>query len=148
VLTDFGLSKTESTISGAITTKSLFRGGTLAWTSPELFRVRKGKSHFTSKSDVYSYGIVVWEVLCGAYPVASYEGAELSNLPWAHMDIAEIIGALTAGERPKVSPLALSNSNVFKAATYNSIMQNCLAGEPSARPSFTEINETIAREMV
>eukprot|EP00953_Heterococcus_sp_UTEX-ZZ885_P001942 1559-Heterococcus_DN1.PRE.3 len=45
LLTDFGLSKTESTISGSATTKSLFNGGTLAWTAPEIFNVVKGVNH-------------------------------------------------------------------------------------------------------
>jgi serine/threonine protein kinase len=59
LLTDFGLSKTESTVSGSATTESLFNGGTLAWTAPEVFNARKGQSSaqlYTTKSDVYSYG--------------------------------------------------------------------------------------------
>jgi serine/threonine protein kinase len=39
LLTDFGLSKTKSTISGSAATKSWFNGGTLAWTVPEIFHV-------------------------------------------------------------------------------------------------------------
>jgi serine/threonine protein kinase len=59
LLTDFGLSKTEGTISTSSTTKSLFHGGTLAWTAPELFNAVRGQTCtqlFTAKSDVYSYG--------------------------------------------------------------------------------------------
>eukprot|EP00953_Heterococcus_sp_UTEX-ZZ885_P017845 9983-Heterococcus_DN1.PRE.8 len=58
LLTDFGLSKTEGTISTSSTTKSLFHGGTLAWTAPELFNAVRGQTCtqlFTAKSDVYSY---------------------------------------------------------------------------------------------
>jgi serine/threonine protein kinase len=59
LLTDFGLSKTEGAISTSSTTKSLFHGGTLAWTAPELFNAVRGQTCtqlFTAKSDVYSYG--------------------------------------------------------------------------------------------
>eukprot|EP00953_Heterococcus_sp_UTEX-ZZ885_P001218 1164-Heterococcus_DN1.PRE.1 len=60
LLTDFGLSKTEGTISTSSTTKSLFHGGTLAWTAPELFNAVREQTCtqlFTAKSDVYSYGM-------------------------------------------------------------------------------------------
>jgi serine/threonine protein kinase len=60
VLTDFGLSKTATTISGMTNTKSSFGGGTLAWTAPEIFASKRGMSQYTVKSDVYSYG----ESLC------------------------------------------------------------------------------------
>jgi serine/threonine protein kinase len=62
LLTDFGLSKTEGTISVSSTTKSLINGGTLAWTAPELFNAVRGQTCtqlFTAKSDVYSYGMYV-----------------------------------------------------------------------------------------
>jgi serine/threonine protein kinase len=81
VLTDFGLSKTASTISGMTSTKSSFSGGTLAWTAPEIFNETDANSSFTAKSDVYSYGILIYEVLSGAYPV-SHNGQEFSNMPW------------------------------------------------------------------
>jgi eukaryotic-like serine/threonine-protein kinase len=81
VLTDFGLSKTASTISGMTSTKSSFSGGTLAWTAPEIFNETDANSGFTAKSDVYSYGILIYEVLSGAYPVSNY-GQDISNMPW------------------------------------------------------------------
>ena len=56
VLTDFGLSKTATTISGMTNTKSSFGGGTLAWTAPEIFASKRGASQYTVKSDVYSFG--------------------------------------------------------------------------------------------
>jgi serine/threonine protein kinase len=93
VLTDFGLSKTSSTISGMTNTKSVFNGGTLAWTAPEIFNARRGLSNYSAKSDVYSYGIVIYEVLSGAQqqqqPAAPTAAAaahrrnkEVSSMPW------------------------------------------------------------------
>jgi serine/threonine protein kinase len=83
VLTDFGLSKTSTCITTAAS-KSTFCGGTLAWTAPEIFSARTGmQQQFTAKSDVYSYGIVIYEVLKGAYPTASHHNSkEMSNMPW------------------------------------------------------------------
>jgi serine/threonine protein kinase len=92
VLTDFGMSKTSSTISGMTNTKSVFNGGTLAWTAPEIFNARRGASNFTAKSDVFSYGIVIYEVLSGAQQqqqstapaatAAHRRSKEVSSIPW------------------------------------------------------------------
>jgi serine/threonine protein kinase len=71
VLTDFGLSKTASTISTMTNSKSSYSGGTLAWTAPEIFNETNLISNFTAKSDVY--GVLIYEVLSGAYCV---------SMPW------------------------------------------------------------------
>jgi serine/threonine protein kinase len=73
VLTDFGLSKTASTISTMTNSKSSYSGGTLAWTAPEIFNETDTVSNFTAKSDVYSFGILIYEVLSGAFG---------SSMPW------------------------------------------------------------------
>jgi serine/threonine protein kinase len=50
-LTDFGLSKTSSTITTCSTTHSAFTGGTLAWTAPEVFTATG--NNYTKAADVY-----------------------------------------------------------------------------------------------
>jgi serine/threonine protein kinase len=143
LLTDFGLSKTESTISGSATTKSLFNGGTLAWTAPEVLDAVQGQSStelFTAKSDVYSYGILTFEVLSGDYPVASHRGAELSNMPWYGMGPIGIITSVAKGYRPTVATAAVSETNVVKAELHASTMQQCLHSDPTVRPTFAELN--------
>ena len=58
-IADFGLSReiSESSLDGAYTT----RGGKIPvrWTAPEAIAFRK----FTSSSDAWSFGIVMWEVM-------------------------------------------------------------------------------------
>jgi serine/threonine protein kinase len=143
LLTDFGLSITESTISASATTKSLFNGGTLVWTAPEVLDAVQGQSStqlFTAKSDVYSYGILTFEVLSGDYPVASHRGAELSNMPWNGMGPIGIITSVAKGYRPTVAAAAVSETNVVKAELHASTMQQCLLGDAIARPSFAELH--------
>jgi serine/threonine protein kinase len=144
LLTDFGLSKTESTISGSATTKSLFNGGTLAWTAPEIFNVVKGGQSstqlFTEKSDVYSYGILTFEVLSGDYPIASHRGAELSNVPWHGMGFLDVLSSVARGLRPTPAVAAISETNVLKAELHEHLMQQCLLGDSTARPTFAELN--------
>jgi serine/threonine protein kinase len=146
LLTDFGLSKTENTISASATTKSLFNGGTLAWTAPEVFNVVRGQSStqlFSEKSDVYSYGILTFEVLSGGYPIASHRGAEMSNMPWHGMGMLDIFTSVARGFRPTPATAAISESNVVKAELHEQLMQQCLLGEPTARPTFAELNAKV-----
>jgi serine/threonine protein kinase len=105
VLTDFGMSKTSSTISGMTNTKSVFNGGTLAWTAPEIFNARRGASNFTAKSDVFSYGIVIYEVLSGAQQqqqstapaatAAHRRSKEVSSIPWYVCEVFQIHPSIT-----------------------------------------------------
>ena len=61
MIIDFGLSKTVDVIIAAKATATNFNCGTPAWTAPEVLL----REPFTAKSDVSSYGIVIWEVLQG-----------------------------------------------------------------------------------
>jgi serine/threonine protein kinase len=89
----------------------LFNGGTLAWTAPEIFNVVKGGQSstqlFTEKSDVYSYGILTFEVLSGNYPIASHRGAEMSNIPWHGMGMLDIFTPVARGLRPTPAVAAI-----------------------------------------
>jgi serine/threonine protein kinase len=107
--------------------RSTFHGGTLAWTAPEVLNAHEELSCFTAKSDVYSYGIVVWEVLCS--------GAS----PWQHMSSRHIIAAVINGKRPAVPVNCVHDTNVSDAAGLTELMVNCLKGEPWERPDFTQI---------
>jgi len=66
-LANFGLSRTTRTISDISMTRTGGQtrgfGSTLAWTAPE--RWRNGK--LTSKCDVFSFGIIVWEIAAATY---------------------------------------------------------------------------------
>jgi serine/threonine protein kinase len=145
VLTDFGLSKTATTISGMTNTRSAFNGGTLAWTAVEVLNARRGVSAFSDKSDVYSFGVVQWEVLCGVMPITDTNNSkETGNLPWHGMTHIEIITAVSRGERPEVPVEYVVDSNVLAAAAHIAIMTQCFKGDPSERPSFVEIGEQLA----
>jgi serine/threonine protein kinase len=141
VLTDFGLSKTASTISGMTNTRSVFNGGTLAWTAPEVLNARTGETCFSAKSDSYSFGVVQWEVLCGNNSSSTETGGPL---PWAGLTFIQIITAVSRGERPIVPVEYVDDSNVLAAAVHVAIMTECFRGDPSERPSFLEIGEQLA----
>uniref|UniRef100_A0A2P2JCN1 Uncharacterized protein LOC8262865 n=1 Tax=Rhizophora mucronata TaxID=61149 RepID=A0A2P2JCN1_RHIMU len=109
---DLGLSKVkcQTLISGGVR-------GTLPWMAPELLN---GSSSLVSeKVDVFSFGIVLWELLTG-------------EEPYADLHYGAIIGGIVSNTlRPQVPESC--------DADWKSLMERCWSPEPSERPSFTEI---------
>ncbi|XP_048845707.1 ephrin type-A receptor 4-like [Brienomyrus brachyistius] len=112
-VSDFGMSRVlEDDPEAAYTT----RGGKIPirWTAPEAIVYRK----FTSSSDVWSYGIVMWEVM-------SY-----GERPYWDMSNQDVIKAIEEGYRlppPMDCPVAL-----------HQLMLDCWQMERSARPKFSQ----------
>lgn len=113
-VSDFGMSRVlEDEPEAAYTT----RGGKIPirWTAPEAITYRK----FTSASDVWSYGIVMWEVM-------SY-----GERPYWDMSNQDVIKAIEEGYRlppPMECPLAL-----------HQLMLECWMRERADRPKFSQI---------
>ncbi|GMI81124.1 hypothetical protein like AT5G57610 [Hibiscus trionum] len=113
---DFGLSKVKqhSLVSGGVR-------GTLPWMAPELLN---GKSDMVSeKIDVYSFGIVMWELLTG-------------EEPYADLHRASIIGGIVNNRlRPKIP--------AWCDPEWKALMERCWAFDPTKRPSFSEISQRL-----
>ncbi|KAM9677701.1 ephrin type-A receptor 5 isoform 7-T7 [Trichechus inunguis] len=113
-VSDFGLSRVlEDDPEAAYTT----RGGKIPirWTAPEAIAFRK----FTSASDVWSYGIVMWEVV-------SY-----GERPYWEMTNQDVIKAVEEGYR-------LPSPMDCPAALYQ-LMLDCWQKDRNSRPKFEEI---------
>ncbi|XP_056148955.1 ephrin type-A receptor 4b isoform X2 [Lampris incognitus] len=117
-VSDFGLSRVlEDDPEAAYTT----RGGKIPirWTAPEAIAYRK----FTSASDVWSYGIVMWEVV-------SY-----GERPYWEMSNQDVIKAIDEGYRlpaPMDCPVVL-----------HQLMLDCWEKGRSERPKFGQIVTTL-----
>lgn len=109
---DLGLSKVkrQTLISGGMR-------GTLPWMAPEL--LNDSGDRVSEKVDVYSFGIVMWELLTG-------------EEPYADLDTTHMIGGIVNNTlRPQV-PASCDPE-------WKSLMERCWSSEPSERPSFAEI---------
>ncbi|XP_058074550.1 uncharacterized protein LOC131223234 isoform X2 [Magnolia sinica] len=101
--------------------KTLVSGGvrgTIPWMAPELLTADKS-SMVTEKVDVYSFGIVMWELLTG-------------EEPYGDMRSEEIIAGIIKGDlRPEIPS--------WCDPTWRSLMERCWSSDPNLRPSFSEI---------
>ncbi|PON55978.1 Mitogen-activated protein kinase kinase kinase [Parasponia andersonii] len=113
---DLGLSKVKqhTLVSGGVR-------GTLPWMAPELL---SGKSNMvTEKIDVYSFGIVMWELLTG-------------EEPYADMHCASIIGGIVNNTlRPQIP--------AWCDPEWKALMESCWSSDPAQRPSFAEISQKL-----
>ena len=123
-LLDFGLAKftDESLLSDATQTQTAFRALTPAYASPEQL---KGKA-ITTSSDVYSLGIVLFELLTGDRPF-HFEGKTLD----------EIIRTITASD-PALPSRTTPTASRLKGDLDNIIL-TALRNEPERRYRSVEL---------
>nr|GEV42069.1 serine/threonine-protein kinase STE20-like [Tanacetum cinerariifolium] len=95
--------------------------GTLPWMAPEL--MDGGSNKVSEKVDVYSFGIVLWEILT-------------CEEPYADMHYGAIIGGIVNNT---LRPTIPSDSD----PEWRRLMEICWATDPAVRPSFTEITNQL-----
>ncbi|KAL9961359.1 hypothetical protein ACROYT_G030281 [Oculina patagonica] len=117
MVSDFGLAR-DIYVSGAYETTS---GGKLPvrWMALESLQ----DYSYTSESDVWAFGVVLWEIETGG------------QVPYAALGGMEIVAALQRGERLQ-RPDGCSDE-IFD------IMKSCWHPKPSERPSFGELVQLI-----
>ncbi|KAM5553498.1 hypothetical protein ABKV19_025629 [Rosa sericea] len=113
---DFGLSriKRNTLVSGGVR-------GTLPWMAPEL--LNGSSSRVSEKVDVFSFGIVMWEILTG-------------EEPYANMHCGAIIGGIVNNTlRPPIPKRC--------DLEWKKLMEECWSPDPADRPSFTDITHRL-----
>ncbi|KAL5967733.1 Tyrosine-protein kinase CSK [Taenia solium] len=109
-ISDFGLSRPDGSkfTCGRISTR---------WTAPE---VLESEANFTLRSDVWSFGVVMWEVY------------SLGCLPYSEVPSQELLAHLHNGRR--LDPPCSAPSRIA------SLMNKCWQLQPSSRPSFVDVD--------
>ncbi|KXZ49000.1 hypothetical protein GPECTOR_24g290 [Gonium pectorale] len=93
--------------------------GTVTHMAPELLRAGAHGARVTADADVYSFGILMWELLAGG------------SRPFPHLPPEQISRMVVAGARPVFSegvPLA-----------YRSLAAACWAADPRVRPNSSDL---------
>ncbi|KAG6542680.1 hypothetical protein Mapa_015915 [Marchantia paleacea] len=108
---DFGLSRFK----GNTFLSSRSGAGTPEWMAPEVLRDEPSNE----KSDVYSYGVVLWELVT-------------LQQPWNGMSPAQVVGAVGFQNRRLQIPKEV-NPDIA------ALVESCWTNEPWLRPSFADI---------
>ncbi|XP_068093712.1 receptor-interacting serine/threonine-protein kinase 2 isoform X2 [Hyperolius riggenbachi] len=120
-IADFGLSKWRMLSQSLSDQKPA--GGTIIYMPPEMYRPSGTNCRGNVKHDMYSYAIIMWEVLSRKQP---FEGA---------VDQMQIMYSVSIGDRPDTSERSLP-ADIPHRDVFVSIMQSGWACDPNERPAF------------
>ncbi|XP_013881170.1 mitogen-activated protein kinase kinase kinase 9 [Austrofundulus limnaeus] len=108
-ITDFGLAREWHR------TTKMSTAGTYAWMAPEVIR----SSTFSKGSDIWSYGVLLWELLTGEVPFRSIDG-------------------LAVAYGVAMNKLALPIPSTCPEP-FARLMESCWSSDPHSRPHFSTI---------
>ncbi|XP_069555168.1 megakaryocyte-associated tyrosine-protein kinase [Brachyistius frenatus] len=115
-VSDFGLTKGDSKVSDKAKLP-------IKWTAPEALK----KEKFSTKSDVWSYGVLLWEVF------------SFGRQPYPKMSLKDVKERVEGGYR-------MEAPDDCPPSVYD-LMRLCWDQEPRRRPGFSKLREKLEREM-
>lgn len=115
-ITDFGLSRAV----GLEIPETLSDLGTRMYMAPECWSTKR----FTSESDVYAFGLILYEIIAGRHPLADIT------------DMCEI-------EQRHRGGFGVQEFNVPGGKEIGQLVRRCLSVDPSARPSILKIADEL-----
>ncbi|XP_058214203.1 putative receptor-like protein kinase At5g39000 [Rhododendron vialii] len=135
-VSDFGLSK--STTHTATHVSTMVKG-TMGYLDPEYLLTCR----LTKKSDVFSFGVVLLEVLCGRRTIdVRLEEEQMSLVRWAQMNIKE-------GTLDRIIDPSLNGDTTPDSLEYFAELANeCLHIQPKERPTMTEVVKSLQIALV
>merc|ERR1719159_2231621 len=120
-VSDFGLSRMKDSVVDADWGKMTMAAGTCHWMAPEVFT----GTRYDAKVDVYSYAMILFEIICREIPFEDVEPASIGRL-------------LVQGQRPDLEAVPPDcPPNLLE------LMQQCWSHLPEERPSFAAIVDRV-----
>ncbi|XP_053615286.1 atrial natriuretic peptide receptor 1-like isoform X4 [Plodia interpunctella] len=129
-ITDFGLHALRSSEKDSRAHSYWTR---LMWTSPELLRMSEPPPEGSQKGDVYSFGIIMHEIVNRQGVFWLGPGVEMSP-----KDVIETV--ISTGLRPNTS-----HHRSCEADDATELMKRCWAEDPTERPDFAHLKGAIRR---
>lgn len=149
-LADFGLSK--MTAEGEASHVTTMVKGTPGYLDPEYFRTQM----LTEKSDIYSFGVVLLEIICGRPPIIANLSEERLNIvqwvtPYVYVEMDENPGKSISGEIEEIVDKRMrGNYDIRSIVDFAKLALRCVDAKPSFRPTSSqvvaEIKQVIAHE--
>ncbi|KAM0044887.1 putative protein kinase RLK-Pelle-CrRLK1L-1 family [Helianthus debilis subsp. tardiflorus] len=136
-ISDFGLSKIGPTNTSGAYVNTLVRG-TFGYLDPEYFLTGR----LTRKSDVFAFGVVLFELLCGRPALdRSLDKDECSLAKWAHESIekGKVYEIIDFNIKSQIIPKSLKE--------FVMIADRCLSSESKRRPTMAEILVALERSL-
>ncbi|ONK79495.1 uncharacterized protein A4U43_C01F6940 [Asparagus officinalis] len=132
-LSDFGLARQGpeeglSHVSTAVV-------GTIGYAAPEYMQT----GHLNAKSDIWSYGVVLYELITGRTPIdRNRPRGEQKLLEWVKPYISDI-----KKFRMILDPRLDARQALKSASKLSTIANRCLVGRPRSRPKMSEVLEMV-----
>lgn len=113
-VSDFGLAKMKE--DAADWGKMTVEAGTFHWMAPEV-----ATGHYTEKADIYSFAMVLFEIVC-------------QEIPFEELEPGEVLQHAMDGNRPDLEAIPPGCPDAVCT-----LMERCWRHAPSERPSFSDI---------
>ncbi|KAJ5071113.1 serine/threonine-protein kinase tnni3k-related [Anaeramoeba ignava] len=126
-ITDFGLARFKSN-EDQIDQEMSLNVGTFNWMAPEILR---GEANYSSKVDVYNYGLVLWEIVFREVPYK----AHLISIQ--NYDLRNEVGFKRV--RPDLPTTEQAPQEIID------LIQRCWDHDPDVRPAFDEVCDILAK---
>ncbi|XP_018495299.2 atrial natriuretic peptide receptor 1-like [Galendromus occidentalis] len=134
-LTDFGMPSLAEQIPEP-DTKNL---RTYFWTAPEILRSRDPRLNGTKQGDIYSFAIILQEVITRCGP---FESIERLGRAKANLEPEEILDRVKMGAVPPFRPEVSADECPQELLR---LMKHCWAENPNDRPQISEIRHKIKK---